>query len=87
MRATYPWTRLASRRRRAEAAQDVLAPAADRCRGHEPHGHPLFAGAESVGRLRVEDEPELAVEVWRAMTREGHRVADRVPLRAGLGHG
>lgn len=61
VRAAYPLSRLASRRRRTEDDQAVLDGVADRCRIYELHGDLLFAGAESIVRSVVEDEPELAV--------------------------
>lgn len=61
VRAAYPLSQLSSRRRRAEADQEVLDRVGDRCRVYELHGDLLFAGAESIVRSVVADEPELAV--------------------------
>ncbi|GAA4686854.1 glutaminase A [Nocardioides nanhaiensis] len=61
VRASYPLSHLASRRRRPDADQAVLAEHAERSRVYELHGDLLFAGAERVVRAVVDDEPELAV--------------------------
>lgn len=61
VRASYPLGHLASRRRRPDADQAVLAEHAERSRVYELHGDLLFAGAERVVRAVVDDEPELAV--------------------------
>lgn len=61
VRASYPLAHLASRRRRPDADQAVLAEHAERSRVYELHGDLLFAGAERVVRAVVDDEPELAV--------------------------
>lgn len=61
VRASYPLVHLASRRRRPDADQAVLAEHAERSRVYELHGDLLFAGAERVVRAVVDDEPELAV--------------------------
>ncbi|WP_299056216.1 glutaminase A [uncultured Nocardioides sp.] len=45
----------------------------------------LRLSADAIDRLTVE-APEVALEVWRAMCRDGYRVADRA-LRAGITRG
>lgn len=45
----------------------------------------LRLSADAIDRL-THEHPEVALEVWRAMCRDGYRVADRA-LRAGITRG
>ncbi|MFW2513661.1 glutaminase A [Demequina sp. SO4-13] len=61
VRAKYPLSQVASRRRRAQSDQAVLDEHAARSMVYELHGDLLFAGAEHVVRSLVDDAPELAI--------------------------
>ncbi|GIG53311.1 glutaminase A [Demequina activiva] len=61
VRATYPVSRVSSRRRLREADQAVLDEHGTRSIVYELHGDLLFSGAEHVVRAVVEDAPELAI--------------------------
>lgn len=61
LRASYPISRLASRRRRTDADQEVLDSLEGRARVYELHGDLLFAETEHVVRTIVDDGPELVV--------------------------
>lgn len=61
VRATYPVSRVSSRRRLREADQAVLDEHGARTIVYELHGDLLFSGAEHVVRAVVDDAPELAI--------------------------
>ncbi|GAA4875490.1 glutaminase A [Serinicoccus chungangensis] len=61
LRSSYSLETARSRTRWQGADEEVLDRVAGRARVYELHGDLLFAGAESVARTVVADEPELAV--------------------------
>lgn len=61
VKSSYSLLELPLRRRRTIDEQELLDQYADRCRFYELHGDLLFAGAESVVRTIVDDNPEIAV--------------------------